>query len=181
MSYLRRASGGFQISPPLAWCHYRDYLGARQGATTPSGYALLQWVEDTETRNTPEGELRIRTAVRLEPAAEELWDDPGLEIGSAVNVAARAGVRMIGTIYVVGDDGPLDTWRYWCDDGGLHRDQAILVWPNGRRAFESRPRSELPGQERLGGNYLALSDNGPVAWDTPIDPERILRESPWQR
>lgn len=177
MSYLRRVTGCLTISPGLSWGTYRHHLGHVQG-----GFRLMRWVEHTDLKHLDEGELTIRSATGLEPVSEELWDNPAGELTVAANVVRNNGGVFHGAIYVVGQDGALDTWRYYPDEaGGLQVEQAILVWPTGRRAHEARPRSDFPGQENLTGRCLTLSGDGPVAWPDPIDPSRMLRESPWSR
>lgn len=179
MSYYRTMTGGFTIEPHLPWKAYRD---SEFVAATTDNPTALRFTEITETVNTDEGQLLRRTATGLVPRTSVVGESPRHEVIQVAKLCTTYGVELCGTLYVVGEDDVLDTWRYYTDsEGRFQADQAILVWPNGRRAHEAVPHSSQPGCERLTGHVLALSDTGPVAWPDPIDPARILRERPWAR
>lgn len=178
MSYSYRLSGSMTIrdkanyQSALQWPDYRHYIGRVAG-----GFKVMRWVEEITHENTNRGELTVRGAVGIEPASEQAWDDPVSELATAVEICERAGLKLVGSIYAVGEDGPLDTWRYFTVPDGLGlvvvAEQAILVWPNGRRAYEPRQLEH--------GTFLVLGDDGPVAWPVSIDPDRILRGGLWSR
>jgi hypothetical protein len=178
MSYKRVLTGSFEIKPPLPWGAYR--LLPQMDPDESS--SVLKIVEDVQNIDQHEGQLVKRSAIGIVPSHEEAWDTPEHEIDSLALICADHGSALVGGIYAVGEDGPLDTWRYYTDaDGRVVKDQAILVWPDGRRAYQAIPRSELPGQETLGGHALVLGSDGPMAWFSRIDPAQIITGPPWQR
>jgi hypothetical protein len=177
MSYKRVLTGSFEIKPPLQWgvYHHLDQMDEDKDC-------VLKFVEDIEQVNRAEGQLIRRSATGIIPATGQAWRDPSVEIGEIAALCQRLGSVLVGAMYSVGEDGPLDTWRHYTNcDGRLVSDQAILVWPDGRRAYQAIPRSELPGQETLTGFALVLGSDGPTAWFSPIDPAQIITAPPWQR
>lgn len=176
MSYVRRLSGSFMISPRWPWAIYnhRDFY------TDPTSHCLVI-EEDVEQVDRHEGQLTRRHAARVVPRSECSYISPLPEIEVLAKLCRDQGGRLLGVLYSVGEDDALDTWRYYTDKSGLVvKDQAILVWPNGNRAYEAVPRSSQPGQESLGGECLVLGD-GPMAWPTPISSDRIATTPPWAR
>ena len=177
MSYIRETTGEWEIKPGLPWGTYRDLDQAK-----PSGDSVFEIIELRKELDHEDGQLIRRTAVGIRPRRSQSNEHPQPELEVLALRCKDRAVAVVGTIYSVGEDGPLDTWRYYTDLGGnLVCDQAILVWPDGKRAYQAVPRSTLPGQERLGGECLILGDSGPVAWPTPISRDRIIRGSPWHR
>jgi hypothetical protein len=176
MSYIRRLTGSFEVRPGIPWGLYRhlDQMG-------PETQRLFEIVEDTAKYDRGEGQLLMRSMIGIRPRREEAYDHPEAELRELVDLARHNGATVTGTIYSVGEDGPLDTWRYYTVHDVLVADQAILVWPAGNRAYQAVPRSTIPGQETLRGDCLVLGDDGPVAWPTPIDKARIIMGAPWQR
>lgn len=176
MSYIRRLSGSFMIDPRWPWSiyHHRDFY-------TDSSDNALVIEEDVEQVDRHEGQLIKRSAARVVPRQECAYISPLPEIEVLAELCRDLGGRLLGVLYSVGEDDALDTWRYYTDKQGLVvKDQAILVWPDGNRAYEAVQRSTLPGQESLTGECLTLG-NGPMAWPSPISPDRIATGTPWAR
>jgi hypothetical protein len=177
MSYIRRLTGEFAITPPLPWgvYHHLDQMDEEKDC-------VLKFVEDIKTVDREEGQLTQRSARGIIPSTGEAWCDPSIELADIAKLCQKLCSKLVGGMYSVGEDGPLDTWRYYTGDRGqLVMELAILVWPSGRRAYQAIPRSELPGQESLGGYALVLGSEGPTAWFSPIDPAQIITGAPWQR
>jgi hypothetical protein len=177
MSYKRVLTGSFEIKPPLPWgvYHHLDQMDEAKDC-------VLKFVEDVKQVDREEGQLIQRSATGIVPATGQAWRDPAVELRALAWEVEQRKSLLIGAMYSVGEDGPLDTWRYYTNcDGRIVSDQAILVWPDGRRAYQTIPRSELPGQETLTGDALVLGSDGPTAWFSPIDPAQIITGPPWQR
>jgi hypothetical protein len=182
MSHQYALTGEFAIDVPLSWKVYRD-TDLLPGNDDDDMATALMFTEHTETIDTDDGQLCKRVATGLVPRRPTTWGDmPRYEVGRVAALCADHGSQLVGTLYVVGEDGPLDTWRLYTDtEGKLVVDQAILVWPDGRRAYQEVPFASLPGCETYSGMVLTLGDRGPIAWPDPIDPGRILKGKPWQR
>jgi hypothetical protein len=177
MSYVRELTGQWEFSPGLPWKVYRDL--PQTTVTSDSAFSIIETRQEIDQ---DEGLLIRRLAVGIRPRSEQSYEHPQPELAALAQLCRQQAVTVVGAIYSVGEDGPLDTWRYYTTaTGDLVCDQAILVWPDGKRAYQAIPRSWLPGQENLSGEFLTLGDSGPVAWPAPIAPDRIIKGSPWQR
>jgi hypothetical protein len=177
MSYKRVLTGSFEIKPPLPWgvYHHLDQMDEDKDC-------VLKFVEDIKQVDREEGQLIQRSATGIVPATGEAWRDPAIEIRALAWEVEQRESLLVGAMYSVGEDGPLDTWRHYTNcDGRLVSDQAILVWPDGRRAYQAVPHSSLPGCETYSGDVLVLGSDGPTAWFSPIDPAQIITGPPWQR
>lgn len=165
MSYVREVTGEWEIQPGLPWNVYRNLPQTQVNGDTAFSIVELRKEIDQE-----EGQFIRRLAVGIRPRSAQSYEHPQPELAALAQLCRQQSVTVVGTIYSVGEDGPLDTWRYYTDaTGNLVCDQAILVWPDGKRAYQ------------VSGQYLTLGDSGPVAWPAPISPDRIIKGSPWQR
>lgn len=128
MSYTTRVTGGFAITPPLAWPEFKDSEFAPHNIKTSYDPSLALHV-DEDTVNTDEGPLLRRTATALVMREIDEYRERGLvdEVQRAID--SFPGHTFTGHLECEGEENT-DIWRVVIRDGHAVKVQPRIVWPD---------------------------------------------------
>lgn len=133
MSYTGRVSGYLSVDPPLKWSQIKDSRFYVENKVVTRGTPSAVLHVDREDVETDTGVNTVLTCRVVGPFRDSPYDARSMEEDVVELVKEFTGHTFRGELVVDGDDFGGDIWRVVCDEDGVRKEQAQLLWPDGSK------------------------------------------------
>lgn len=133
MSYSGRVDGYLSVKPPLKWSQIKDSRFFVENKVSSHGTPRIAMLVDREDRETDEGVNTVLTCRTVGPLRDTPYDARLMEDDVLALVREFPEHEFRGELVVDGEDFGGDVWRVVCDNEGVRKEHAQLLWPDGSK------------------------------------------------